>query len=92
MPHREAHIALDEICQQRELYRMCARTILIEARLARGYKSRAQFAKAMGVSRHYIHYVETGTRDPSFALMKRWIETLGGGATLDLFDNRQRAA
>jgi transcriptional regulator with XRE-family HTH domain len=71
---------------------MRERTALIEARLARGYKSRAKFAEAMGASRHYIHAVETGSRNPSFGFMKRWIKALGGDATLDLFNDRKRAA
>ena len=39
----------------------------------------------MGASRHYIYHVELGQRDPTVEFMTRWVETLGGDATMDLF-------
>jgi transcriptional regulator with XRE-family HTH domain len=63
---------------------MVERAPLIHAREARGL-NRPHLAELMGVSRSYIYHVEMGQRDPSFAFMRRWLEILGEGATLDLF-------
>ena len=65
---------------------MSERTTLIRARQARGF-TRVQLAKALNASRHYIYHVELGQRDPSFALMRRWVELLGYGASMELFWN-----
>ena len=42
----------------------------------------------MGASRHYIHSVEVGLRNPSLDMMHRWVKALGGDASLDLFHKR----
>ena len=63
---------------------MAARKALIKAREERGF-SRPELAEKVGVTRHYIHYVETGIRNPSLAVMHRWVKALGFEASLDLF-------
>jgi transcriptional regulator with XRE-family HTH domain len=70
---------------------MSERTALIRAREMRGF-TRPQFAKVMGASRRHIYDVEMGRRDPSLNFMRRWVKTLGRGATLKLFDNQTCAA
>jgi transcriptional regulator with XRE-family HTH domain len=70
---------------------MGTRPALIRAREARRL-TRPEFAKLMGASRHYVYAVEMGLRNPSFDFMRRWIKALGPDATLDLFDNKSRAA
>ena len=63
---------------------MRERTALIRAREKKGW-TRAQLAHEMGGSRHYIYNVEMGNRDPSFDFMRRWVEALGWGASMELF-------
>jgi DNA-binding XRE family transcriptional regulator len=63
---------------------MSERTQLIRAREHLGL-TRPEFAKRIGASRHYIFVIETGLRDPSAAMMRRWVEGLGPGVTMDLF-------
>ena len=57
---------------------------LIRAREQLGL-ARPEFAKAIKVSRHFVYSVETGLRDPSLEIVRRWVEALGPGATMDLF-------
>jgi transcriptional regulator with XRE-family HTH domain len=63
---------------------MAERKALIKERELRGW-TRPVLAKKMRASRHYIHSVEVGLRNPSLAMMHRWVKALGGGASLDLF-------
>ena len=57
---------------------------LIRAREQLGLQ-RPEFAKAIKASRHFVFSVETGLRDPSLEIVRRWVEALGPGATMDLF-------
>jgi DNA-binding XRE family transcriptional regulator len=61
-----------------------ARLALIRARVE-AQKSRPMLAREIGCARSYIHNVETGYRDPSLIIMRRWVHALGTGASLDLF-------
>ena len=54
---------------------MSRRDELIAARERAGL-SRAALAKLLGVNRSHVHHVETGVRNPSVALMRRWAVAL----------------
>ena len=61
------------------------RTKLIRARERLGLR-RGDFAKLVGVTPGYVTYIEDGRRDPSYAVMLRWLAALGPGATAELFE------
>ena len=67
------------------------RTELIRAR-ERLNLTRPEFAKRAGISRHYVFYVETGRRNPSFLVINRWLEALGRHGKFDLFNTRPQPA
>jgi transcriptional regulator with XRE-family HTH domain len=50
---------------------MTPRESLIAARKEAGL-SRSALAALIGVNRSHVHHVETGIRNPSVALMRRW--------------------
>jgi transcriptional regulator with XRE-family HTH domain len=50
---------------------MTPRENLIAARKEAGL-SRSALAALIGVNRSHVHHVETGIRNPSVALMRRW--------------------
>ena len=54
---------------------MSRRDELIAARERAGL-SRAALAGLLGVNRSHIHHIETGVRNPSVALMRRWAVAL----------------
>ena len=60
------------------------RIALIRARESQE-KSRPQFAREIGSSRHFVFNVEMGSRNPSIATMQKWLAALGPGASMDLF-------
>jgi DNA-binding XRE family transcriptional regulator len=61
------------------------RAALIQAREKRGL-TRPQLAQHIGVGREFVYSIELGQSDPSLTTMHRWIEALGKGASLDLFE------
>jgi transcriptional regulator with XRE-family HTH domain len=52
---------------------------------------RGDFAKLAGISAGYVTYIENGRRDPSPAVLQRWLAALGPHAKPDLFDPKDRA-
>jgi transcriptional regulator with XRE-family HTH domain len=70
---------------------MSKRTDLIRAR-ERLLLTRPQLAKRLGIGRVAVYRVEEGMRDPSAALMRRWVKKLGPGASMDLFRKPPQAA
>jgi predicted transcriptional regulator len=68
-----------------------ARTALIRARERLGL-SRPQLAEMVSVDRTVIYKVEVGIQDTGMGIMRRWIDALGPGATLDLFKSPPKNA
>lgn len=64
---------------------MRARNNLIKARESLGL-NKVAFAHLIGISQGYLTYIEDGRRDPSSSVAQRWLEALGPGATVDLFE------
>jgi transcriptional regulator with XRE-family HTH domain len=60
------------------------RTQLIRARQALGL-NRRQLADKIGLTRQYLYCIERGLRDPTLAIMQRWVEALGPYGTFELF-------
>jgi transcriptional regulator with XRE-family HTH domain len=57
---------------------------LIRARERLGL-SGVQLAKKLGVVKSTVNKIEAGISHPSLALMQRWVQVLGPGASMDLF-------
>jgi DNA-binding XRE family transcriptional regulator len=70
--------------QRRTKHLQTARTALIRAREALDL-TRPELAEMIGVDRTVIFKVEVGIQDTGMGIMRRWIDALGPGATLDLF-------
>jgi DNA-binding XRE family transcriptional regulator len=67
------------------------RVALILARQALGL-TRPQLAEMVGVDRTVIFKVEVGIQDTGMGIMRRWVDALGPGATLDLFKSPPKIA
>lgn len=62
-----------------------ARLHLIRLREKVG-KTRAELGAELGLTRPRFFALEIGTRNPSLALMRQWVEALGETPTLELLD------
>lgn len=62
-----------------------ARLNLIRSREKIG-KTRAELGQELGLERPRFFALETGTRNPSLALMRQWAQALGETPTLELLD------
>jgi transcriptional regulator with XRE-family HTH domain len=47
--------------------------------------TRAQLAKRIGISRHFVVEVENGHKDPGYRTMIAWARALGRHGSLELF-------
>ena len=67
---------------------MCAspRTKLIHARERLRLRSKAEFARLVGISPSYVTHVEAGRKVPTPPVVDRWVKALGRGAKRDLFE------
>ena len=70
---------------------MTRRDELIAARERAGL-SRAALAGLIGVNRSHVHHVETGVRNPSIALMRRWAVALKASTSIWSHEDAERVS
>ena len=70
---------------------MSRRDELIAARERAGM-SRAALAGLIGVNRSHVHHVETGVRNPSIALMRRWAVALKASSPIWTAEDVERVS